>query len=152
MTSILCHSDILRSILCVQYFALDILSVDILRIRYFAIQYSDVQNFAILIFCVFDILRFDILLSDILSVTRSNHTDAVGRAVNVLMEAAGSMFRDTERGVYRRAAANETSQQRSAGGPQERFAGLTAGLAASRTKYRKIKYRSCKISKQNIVF
>ena len=56
-------------------------------------------------FCVLDILRFDILLSDILSRTRSNHTDAVGRAVNVLTEAAGSMFGDTERSVYRRAAA-----------------------------------------------
>ena len=81
--------------------SVDILLFDILRLRYFA----------------FDILRFVILLYDILCGNRSNHTDAAERISIVLTEVAGSMFGDTELDVYRRAAADETPEQRSAGGP-----------------------------------
>ena len=47
----------------------------------------------------------------------SNHTDAAERISKVLTEVAGSIFGSTELDVYHRAAADETPEQRSAGGP-----------------------------------
>ena len=81
--------------------SVDILLFDILRLRYFA----------------FDILRFLILLYVILCGTRFNHTDAAERISKVLTDVASSMFGGKELDVYHRAAADETPEQRSAGGP-----------------------------------
>ena len=100
--SIFCHFDILRSIFCIGYFVR----------RYFAIR----------IFCDFDILRsifydssfcFTIFCAE----PRSNiQTLRISNVCKVLTEVAGSMFGGTELDVYRRAGANETPEQRSAGG------------------------------------
>ena len=73
-----------------------------------------------------DILLFDILRSIFYDSSfcftifcaepRSYHTDAAERISKVLTEVAGSMFGGAELDVYHRAGANETPEQRSAGG------------------------------------
>ena len=55
-------------------------------------------------------------LGDLRNAPLVNHTDAAERISKVLTEVAVSMFGCTELDVYRRAGANETPEQRSAGG------------------------------------